>query len=108
MGELAAGLKVRLSTITGVVDQLEGKDLVVRVAHPEDRRSLKVELTPKGRKLYSTAHTAFLSHLEPLFSARSPEKRQELLSFLAEVTDAIRGWQNNPIKKATKHEKTKR
>src|SRR5580704_7175786 len=63
MGELAAHLDVRLSTMTGVIDQLEEKGLVERVYHPEDRRSLQVALTANGHTLYRGAHEAFLSHL---------------------------------------------
>jgi len=58
MSELAAQLGVRLSTMTGVIDQLEGKGLVERVDHPEDRRSLQVRLTPDGKKLYQSAREA--------------------------------------------------
>src|SRR4029077_8615958 len=68
MSELAAELRVRLSTITGVIDQLEDRKLVERVDHPEDRRSLHVQLTAEGRNLYRIGHEAFLSHIEPLFA----------------------------------------
>jgi DNA-binding MarR family transcriptional regulator len=105
MGELAAELHVRLSTITGVVDQLEKKGLVARAAHPEDRRSLRVGLTPEGRSLYGAAHEAFLSHLEPLFEGRSAGEREKVLSFLADATEAICGWQKSPRRKAKRHDK---
>ena len=104
MSELAAALGVRLSTITGVVDQLEQKGLVVRVQHPKDRRSLRVGLTPEGRSLYGAAHQAFLSHLEPLFEKRTQGEREKLLSFLADATEAIRGWQASPRPKVRRHE----
>ena len=48
MSALAAELGVRLSTMTGVIDQLEQKGLVERVDHPEDRRSLQVPLDRKS------------------------------------------------------------
>ena len=105
MTELANELHVRLSTITGVVDQLEGKGLVARAAHPHDRRSLRVGLTPRGRNLYRAAHEAFLSHLEPLFDRRTPGDRAKALSFLAEAKEAIRGWQKSPRHKAKRHVK---
>jgi DNA-binding MarR family transcriptional regulator len=105
MSELAGGLRVRLSTITGVIDQLEDKGLVERTDHPEDRRSLHVRLTPKGRTLYRTAHEAFLSHLKPLLDKRGVSDREQLLGFLGEIREAIRGWQKNPRSKATSHEK---
>ena len=37
--------------MTDVIDKLESRDLVHRVAVPGDRRSLHVELTPAGRAL---------------------------------------------------------
>jgi MarR family 2-MHQ and catechol resistance regulon transcriptional repressor len=105
MSELAEELRVRLSTITGVIDQLEAKGLVERTDHPEDRRSLHVHLTPKGRSLYRAAHEAFLSHLEPLLDSRSSADREKLLSFLDDVTESIRGWQKDPRRKAKRHGK---
>jgi MarR family transcriptional regulator, 2-MHQ and catechol-resistance regulon repressor len=98
MSELAADLQVRLSTMTGVVDQLENKELVKRVDHPKDRRSLHVTLTSDGRKIYKAAHEAFLSHLEPLMEGRSQAERKKLLVFLADLTRALHGWMENPRK----------
>ena len=43
------------ATITGIVDTLEGKGLVMRQSNPQDRRSLLVVLTPAGRALEETA-----------------------------------------------------
>ena len=105
MSELAAELRVRLSTITGVIDQLEVKKLVERVDHPEDRRSLHVRLTPRGRNLYRAAHEAFLSYIEPLLASRSKAEREAVLSFLDDVTEAIQGWRQNPRRKVAKHGK---
>lgn len=39
------------STITGIVDTMEKKDIVVRKNNPEDRRSVLVLLTEKGKTL---------------------------------------------------------
>jgi len=39
------------STITGIVDTMEKKDIVVRKEHPEDRRIRLVVLTEKGKTL---------------------------------------------------------
>ena len=39
------------STITGIVDTMEKKDIVVRKMNPEDRRSVLVILTDKGKSL---------------------------------------------------------
>jgi len=49
--ELASVCCCSPSTITGVVDTLEGKGLVTREANPQDRRSLLVRLTDMGRAM---------------------------------------------------------
>jgi MarR family 2-MHQ and catechol resistance regulon transcriptional repressor len=99
MSELAAQLGVRLSTMTGVVDQLEAKGFVERMDHPEDRRSLQVRLTLEGRRLYRSAHDAFLSHLAPLVDHRSTAECDKIISFLEEVTGAIRRWRQGHRRK---------
>jgi DNA-binding MarR family transcriptional regulator len=98
MTELAAALDVRVSTMTGVVDQLEERGFVRRVDHPRDRRSVRVELTSKGRALYGKAHEAFLSHLAPLLEHQPAAARQPILEFLAEVIQTIQAWRDNPRK----------
>jgi len=106
MGELAGHLKVGLSTITGVVDQLEAKGLVERIDHPEDRRSLHVRLTAKGRALYQVAHEAFLAYIRPLFGRKSAEEREALLAFLRDVRESLHSWQKNPKGKGARRGKT--
>ena len=105
MSELATLLGVRLSTMTGVIDQLEGKGLVERVDDPEDRRSLQVRLTSDGRKHYQAAHEAFLTHLAPLVEGRSAAERETILAFLSEVTETIRGWRRSLHRKEQRHGK---
>jgi len=92
MGQLADSLGVRLSTMTGIVDQLEGRGLVERIEHPEDRRSLQVRLTPSGKALYQSAHEAFLRHLAPLVGGRSAAEVRAIVDFLGEVARMIRSW----------------
>lgn len=41
------------STITGIIDTMEKNNLVTREANPNDRRSLLVKLTDKGKNLKS-------------------------------------------------------
>jgi DNA-binding MarR family transcriptional regulator len=108
MGQLAAHLDVRLSTMTGIVDQLEAMGLVERVNHPEDRRSRHVRVTPKGRELYQRAHEAFLSHLRPLFEGRPPAIRRQILGFLVEVVQVVEGWRSHPRKVRDAHQDSPR
>jgi DNA-binding MarR family transcriptional regulator len=68
--ELGERLIVTRATVTGLLDSLERRGLVRRSAHPTDRRSLVVELTPEGvgaiqqvRVIIHRRETAWLSAL---------------------------------------------
>ena len=50
-GQIASGLGVSLSTITGVVDRLVEQGLVARHEDPRDRRITRVIATESGREL---------------------------------------------------------
>ncbi|AWI04211.1 MarR family winged helix-turn-helix transcriptional regulator [Clostridium drakei] len=44
-------LSLDSSTITGILDRMESKELVKRVANQDDRRTLKIMLTERGSEL---------------------------------------------------------
>src|SRR3954470_13835237 len=46
-GELAAETGLTSGAVTGVIDRLERAGFARRVADPDDRRRVKVEVTPK-------------------------------------------------------------
>ena len=48
--QLGRKLRIDRTTMVKMVDQLEGRKLVRRKDHPEDRRVYLVELTPTGKK----------------------------------------------------------
>lgn len=50
-GELAAAEQVAPPTMTRLLKALESLDLVERIPHPEDRRSVLVRATDDGRRL---------------------------------------------------------
>jgi Transcriptional regulators len=52
MREVAEYMKVAVSTMTGIIDKLEDKNLVKRERDEDDRRIVRVLLTNKGHKLY--------------------------------------------------------
>ncbi|MHA2400671.1 MAG: MarR family winged helix-turn-helix transcriptional regulator [Promethearchaeota archaeon] len=52
--ELATACCCSPSTITGIIDTMEKNKLVYREANPNDRRSLLVKLTDKGKKVENT------------------------------------------------------
>ena len=52
MNKLAEQMHLSISTITRVVDQLEGKKFVTRKQHHEDSRARIIKLTPRGEKVF--------------------------------------------------------
>jgi len=55
LGDLGKEMYLQPSTITGLIDVLEQKGYVARVRDREDRRVVKVQLTPKGQRLAEKA-----------------------------------------------------
>ncbi len=49
LGELAEKLRLTNSTVSGVIDRLVHSGLVERVIPPENRRSVSIHLTQKGK-----------------------------------------------------------
>ena len=50
VGELVRVFGIKGATLTGVLDRLEAQGLLERRAHPEDRRSVLLQLSPAGRR----------------------------------------------------------
>jgi MarR family transcriptional regulator, organic hydroperoxide resistance regulator len=51
INDLHRGFGHKRSTLTGILDRLEGRGLIRRAAHPTSRRLVSVELTDAGRGL---------------------------------------------------------
>jgi DNA-binding MarR family transcriptional regulator len=59
LSELAARLRCVRSNITQLVDRLEADGLVRRVDDPDDRRSVRAELTELGKEKHAAAAIEF-------------------------------------------------
>lgn len=59
VGMLARAIGVRPSTLTGILDRLARRELITRVPHPRDRRSIMAELTPAGRRAAEQVAAAY-------------------------------------------------
>lgn len=57
--QLAEALDLTTGTVTALIDRLENAGYVRRSAHPNDRRSLQVELTPAGAEVMRQAFDDF-------------------------------------------------
>lgn len=73
----------RRSTLTSILDRLEGRGLVRRAPHPTSRRSVMVELTDEGR-LTGGRIAALLDQLEA--TVRSVTTTRDMEGFYRVIT----------------------
>lgn len=76
---------VTRSTVTGLLDWLEKRDLLRRKLSTEDRRSFALELTDEGRTLLDQALPAFWDMCESLTSGLDEAECQVLQKVLAKL-----------------------
>ncbi|PRY54074.1 MarR family winged helix-turn-helix transcriptional regulator [Glycomyces artemisiae] len=90
MFELAKALGLAKSSITGLVDRCERRDLVRREAVPGDGRASLVTLTPKGAQLAEELHEVILKRTAELTAGLDDTERDTLLGLLARVVTGNR------------------
>ena len=78
-------------TLTGVVDRLEARGVVERVASHADRRSTVVRLTPAGEALFEEVFPAHMAHLRERFAGWSRADFERLETELTRLRDSLRG-----------------
>jgi DNA-binding MarR family transcriptional regulator len=83
--ELGQRTLITKGTLTGVVDRLEDRGLVRRVASENDGRSTLVKLTKAGEALFERTFTPHLDFLAPAFEALPECGRRELEKRLVQL-----------------------
>ena len=82
IGELARTSVTKQPTLTRVLDRMESRGLVRRIAHESDRRITLIEITPTGRRQVAGLIELATEHeqrvLEPFGIARSLELKNTL------------------------------
>jgi len=93
--ELGDKTLITKGTLTGVVDRLEAKHLVSRIACPTDGRSQIVRLTAKGEDSFKEVFPAHLSHLSRVFTDYSAADLRQAESTLRRLRDALEGTEKS-------------
>ncbi len=82
------------STITGVIDTMEKNNLVVRKMNPNDRRSILVVLTDKG-KILKNVTPPINSILKNCCEGIKPEEIEQLTTLLKKLSDSFELGEQN-------------
>jgi DNA-binding MarR family transcriptional regulator len=84
-GEIGAKMMVTVSNLTGIVDRLEEKKIVLRKRDERDRRVVHVVLTDKGAKLYKSTIPLFEKSISAIFAAVDRKQQKELSALLRKL-----------------------
>ncbi len=87
--DLGDRLIVTRSTVTGLVDSLERRGFVGRSAHPADRRSLLVEITPAGLDVVREVRTLIHRNEKAWMSALSDDELHTYIAQLHRLQDSV-------------------
>ena len=88
LNDVAANLFLDKSTASRVVSALERKGYVARGTHPEDRRAIRLEVTPAGRDIYALIHRNIVDQEKRLLSEFEPETRVSLTALLRRLAQS--------------------
>jgi DNA-binding MarR family transcriptional regulator len=88
--ELGVAVGSRPTTLTGVLDRLERRSLIVRAGRPGDRRAVLIRLTPDGRKTASRIRTTVRDVERRALSDVPPEAVEGARAVLKALAEAAR------------------
>ncbi|MHB1969368.1 MAG: MarR family winged helix-turn-helix transcriptional regulator [Acidimicrobiales bacterium] len=87
-GHVAEEAGVTKGTLTGVIKTLQGRRLIRRLPHRDDRRRVSVGLTRSGRRLIETVFPAFNRHEAVAVAGLTRAEQEELARLLRKVLRA--------------------
>jgi DNA-binding MarR family transcriptional regulator len=80
--DLASLLGLDKSTMSRTINNLVEMDLVTREAVPDNRRILSIDLTDKGKELFSGIESSMERYYQDVYSSLPDDKREQVLESL--------------------------
>lgn len=89
MSELAKATNQVLPTMTGIINRLVKQGWVLRERDAQDRRSLKISLSPEGSERIDRMVNMRCSALNQFLQALSAEEREQMVNSTERLLDII-------------------
>ncbi|MBI4550667.1 MAG: MarR family transcriptional regulator [Candidatus Latescibacteria bacterium] len=89
MSEIADHVMLAVSSVTGIVDRLVEKKLVRRERSDDDRRIVRVELTPEGQEMSQAASELRMKLGRAMLNALDEHEQDVLLALFRKITHNI-------------------
>ncbi len=90
MGELSRRMMVTGGNITGITDQLEREELVVRVQDARDRRASAVKLTEAGKAAFAEMAAVHERWIEEMLADVPGEDKAAMIALLSTMKRKLR------------------
>ena len=90
LSELSERIRAQNSTVTGIIDRMEREGLVVRARSSEDKRVVKIKLTPKGGKLARAIKVEPMEVFRTALESLSDTETRALLEILLKISRRVR------------------
>ncbi|MDA4134272.1 MAG: MarR family transcriptional regulator [Thaumarchaeota archaeon] len=85
MKTISDKMSVTAANVTGIVDRLESKGLVLRHARRDDRRATMISLTPKGKRIQEGVSGKTAKFVQEALGEFTPEEQDTLGRLLAKL-----------------------
>ena len=87
--EIGEKTLITKGTLTGVIDRLQQKGLVKRIACPEDRRCTRAALTSRGEKVFERRFPEHVAYMKERFDRLTAAEQREIHAALTKLRSAF-------------------
>jgi len=98
--DLADAWRISVPSVSRLLDALADDGLVARGGDAQDRRVVRVELTPQGATVLAAAETAAQRVVDELLRSLSAEQRRRLAAALADLEGVLEEETGPPARAA--------
>ena len=88
--EIGEQTLITKGTLTGVIDRMEEKGLVRRIALADDRRCTRVVLTAKGNRLFQKEFPRQIAYIKQRFDRMDKASQKQALESLRKIREIFR------------------